>query len=230
MARTTTPPRFYAMSQLAFLDRDVSQFGWSAVSPSRPALSHSAARTGRQAKRTAARSHAQPPLCGEHGEHGEHWTLMAGARGAKLDQAGCVRTSASASRPLYGAREAEAGGPSKSVTATPSISVILLSQASQPSGQPGGRGPPRHAAGRRRHWRGAAGASGERRVRVIIARPPERREVPAEVQFEVARNTVTDTVPSPKLLCRAATELCAIRRSLSQKEPRARCQAATVRR
>jgi hypothetical protein len=126
MARTTTPPRFYAMSQLAFLDRDVSQFGWSAVSPSRPALSQSAARTGRQAKRTAARSHAQPPLCGEHGEHGEHWTLMAGARGAKLDQAGCVRTSASASRPLYGAREAEAGGPSKSVTATPSISVILL--------------------------------------------------------------------------------------------------------
>ena len=72
--------------------------------------------------------------------------------------------------------------------------------------------------------------AGERRVRVIIARPPERREVPAEVQFEVARNTVTDTVPSPKLLCRAATELCAIRRSLSQKEPRARCQAATVRR
>jgi hypothetical protein len=126
MARTTTPPRFYAMSQLAFLDRDVSQFGWSAVSPSRPALSQSAARTGRQAKRTAARSHAQPPLCVEHGEHGEHWTLMAGARGAKLDQAGCVRTSASASRPLYGAREAEAGGPSKSVTATPSISVILL--------------------------------------------------------------------------------------------------------
>ena len=126
MARTTTPPRFYAMSQLAFLDRDVSQFGWSAVSPSRSALSQSAARTGRQAKRTAARSHAQPSLCGEHGEHGEHWTLMAGARGAKLDQAGCVRTSASASRPLYGAREAEAGGPSKSVTATPSISVILL--------------------------------------------------------------------------------------------------------
>ncbi len=35
--------------------------------------------------------------------------------------------------------------------------------------------------------------AGERRVRVIIARPPERREAPAEVQFEVARNTVTDT-------------------------------------
>ena len=31
------------------------------------------------------------------------------------------------------------------------------------------------------------------RTRVIMVRPPERREVPAEVQFEVARNTVTDT-------------------------------------
>ena len=55
----------------------VSQFGWSAVSPSRPAPSQCAARSGRQGKRAAARSHAQPPLCGEHGEHGEHWTLMA---------------------------------------------------------------------------------------------------------------------------------------------------------
>jgi hypothetical protein len=30
-------------------------------------------------------------------------------------------------------------------------------------------------------------------IRVIVVSPPERREVPAEVQFEVARNTVTDT-------------------------------------
>ena len=29
-------------------------------------------------------------------------------------------------------------------------------------------------------------------IRVIIVFPPERREVPAEVQFEVAPNTVTD--------------------------------------
>src|SRR5208283_1968021 len=29
-------------------------------------------------------------------------------------------------------------------------------------------------------------------IRVIVVRPPERREVPAEVQFEVAPNTVTD--------------------------------------
>jgi hypothetical protein len=27
---------------------------------------------------------------------------------------------------------------------------------------------------------------------VIVVRPPERRQVPAEVQFEVARNAVTD--------------------------------------
>ena len=30
-------------------------------------------------------------------------------------------------------------------------------------------------------------------LRVITVRPPERREVPAEVQFEVAGNAVTDT-------------------------------------
>src|SRR6202021_360898 len=29
-------------------------------------------------------------------------------------------------------------------------------------------------------------------IRVIVVRPPERREVPAEVQFEVARDAVTD--------------------------------------
>src|ERR1700676_4762907 len=29
-------------------------------------------------------------------------------------------------------------------------------------------------------------------IRVIVVRPPERRQVPAEVQFEVARNAVTD--------------------------------------
>jgi len=31
------------------------------------------------------------------------------------------------------------------------------------------------------------------RIRVIVVRPPERRQVPAEVQFEVARNAVTHT-------------------------------------
>src|ERR1700721_3507089 len=31
-------------------------------------------------------------------------------------------------------------------------------------------------------------------IRVIVVRPPERRQVPAEVQFEVARNAVTDIV------------------------------------
>ena len=75
-------------------DLYVSLFGWSAVSPSRPARSQSASRSGGQGKRAAARSHAQPPLCGEHGEHGEHWTLMAAAGGATLDQAGCIQTSA----------------------------------------------------------------------------------------------------------------------------------------
>ena len=105
-------------------DLYVSQFGWSAVSPSRPARSQSASRSGRQGKRATARSHAQPPLCGEHGEHGEHWTLMATATGATLDQAGCVRTSASHNP--YRHREAEAGSPSKNVTATPSIGAILL--------------------------------------------------------------------------------------------------------
>jgi len=109
-----------------FFDRHVSRFGWSAVSPSRPALSQSAACSGGQGKRAAARSHAQPPLRGEHGEHGEHWTLMAVARGATLDQAEGVRTSASASHNPYRAREAEPGSPSKSVTTTLSISVILL--------------------------------------------------------------------------------------------------------
>ena len=82
LVEVTIPP-----SQLAFFERHVSRFGWSAVSPSRPALSQSAACSGGQGKRAAARSHAQPPFRGEHGEHGEHWTLMAAARGATLDQA-----------------------------------------------------------------------------------------------------------------------------------------------
>ena len=50
-------------------DLHVSQFGWSAVSPSWPAISLSAGHRGGQGKRAAARSHAQPHLCGEHGEH-----------------------------------------------------------------------------------------------------------------------------------------------------------------
>src|SRR5512147_341232 len=37
-------------------------------------------------------------------------------------------------------------------------------------------------------WRQSAGLC----IPVIVVRPPERREVPAEVQFEVAPNTVTD--------------------------------------
>ena len=40
--------RDYAMSRSAFFDRDVSQFGWSAVSPSRPAISQSVGRSGHQ--------------------------------------------------------------------------------------------------------------------------------------------------------------------------------------
>ena len=98
-------------SQPTFPDRHVSQFGRSAVSPSRPTLSQSAVRSGRQGKRAAARSHAQPPLCGEHGEPGEHWTLMAAAHGATLDQAGCVRTSASASHNPYSASGSGSGKP-----------------------------------------------------------------------------------------------------------------------
>ena len=98
-------------SQPTVPDRHVSQFGRSAVSPSRPTLSQSAVRSGRQGKRAAARSHAQPPLCGEHGEPGEHWTLMAAAHGATLDQAGCVRTSASASHNPYSASGSGSGKP-----------------------------------------------------------------------------------------------------------------------
>src|SRR5271165_1202991 len=104
----TIPP-----SRPTFVDLHVSQFGWSAVSPSRPAISQSVGRSGGQGKRAAARSHAQPPLCGEHGEHGEHWTLMAAATGPTLDQAGCVRTSASASHNPYSASGSGSGKPIK---------------------------------------------------------------------------------------------------------------------
>jgi hypothetical protein len=83
----------------------VSQFGWSAVSPSRPALSQSAACSASTA---------------------EHWTLMAVARGATLDQAEGVRTSASASHNPYRAREAEPGSPSKTSLLTTSESAIML--------------------------------------------------------------------------------------------------------
>jgi hypothetical protein len=103
------------LSQPTFPDRHVSQFGRSAVSPPRPTLSQSAVRSGRQGKRAAAQSHAQPPLCGEHGEHGEHWTLMAAAHGATLDQAGCVQTSASASHNPYSASGSGSGKPIKKV-------------------------------------------------------------------------------------------------------------------
>ena len=57
---------------------------------------------------------------------------MAVARGATLDQAEGVRTSASASHNSYRAREAEPGSPSKSVTTTLSISVILLNFPTAP--------------------------------------------------------------------------------------------------
>ena len=67
--RSSDRPCNYAMSRPTLLDLHVSQFGRSAVFPSRPAISESAGRHGGQGKRVAARSHAQPPLCGEHGEH-----------------------------------------------------------------------------------------------------------------------------------------------------------------
>src|SRR6202167_5826402 len=79
----------------------VSQFGWSAVSPSRPARSQSASRSGRQGKRAAARSHAPPPLSAEQVESEAIWTCRSAATGVTLDQAGCVRTSASASHNPY---------------------------------------------------------------------------------------------------------------------------------
>ena len=60
---------------------------------------------------------------------GEHCTLRAAATGATLRQAGCVGTSASASRNPYGTSGSGSGKPSKSVTATPSIFVILLTMS-----------------------------------------------------------------------------------------------------
>ena len=60
---------------------------------------------------------------------GEHWTLRAVATSATLRQAGCIGTSASASRNPYGTSGSGSGKPSKSVTATPSIFVILLNKS-----------------------------------------------------------------------------------------------------
>ena len=100
----------------------------NAVSPSRPTISQSVGRSGGQGKRAAARSHAQPFRCGEHGEHGEHWTLMDAATGVTLDQAGCLpnfRFPQSLQHEGSGS-----GKSSKSVTATPSIAVILLTPGS----------------------------------------------------------------------------------------------------
>src|SRR5271166_3352790 len=116
----TIPP-----SRPTFVDLHVSQFGWSAVSPSRPAISQSVGRSGGQGKRAAARSHAQPPLCGEHGEHGEHWTLM-GRCDQRLIRLGASELPLPLPTIPTARREAEAGSPSKSVTTTPSIAVILL--------------------------------------------------------------------------------------------------------
>ena len=47
--------------------------GRDAFRPDAPASA--AARNAGQGKRGATRTHAQPPLGGEHGEDGEHWTL-----------------------------------------------------------------------------------------------------------------------------------------------------------
>src|SRR5690349_22751128 len=49
--------------------------------------------------------------------------------------------------------------------------------------------------------------TGARRFRVIFVRPPELREVPAEVQFKVAPNTVADV-----------TDLCAARLRVRQRQ------------
>ena len=61
---------------------------------------------------------------------GERCTLRAAATGATLRQAGCVGTSASASRNPYGTSGSGSEKPSKSATATPSIIVILLTRTS----------------------------------------------------------------------------------------------------
>ena len=63
-------------------------FGWSAVFPPRPASSWCAEQSGCQGKRAAARSHAQPHLCGEHGEHGEHWNLTVASTAPGLSGSG----------------------------------------------------------------------------------------------------------------------------------------------
>jgi len=46
---------------------------WDVPRPDAPASA--GARNAGQGKRAATRTHAQPPLGGEHGEDGEHWTL-----------------------------------------------------------------------------------------------------------------------------------------------------------
>jgi len=107
-------------------DLHVSQFGWSAVSPSRPAISQSAGHRGGQGKRAAARSHAQPHLCGEHGEHRRALDLEGRGDQRNASSGWGIGTSASASRNPYGTSGSGSGKPSKSVTATPSIFVILL--------------------------------------------------------------------------------------------------------
>src|ERR1700686_8743 len=54
--------------------------------------------------------------------------------------------------------------------------------------------PPKFALwSRRADFRNTGRRSARLRIRVIDVRPPERRQVPAEVHFEVARNAVTDT-------------------------------------
>src|SRR5271166_1134506 len=105
----TIPP-----SRPTFVDLHVSQFGWSAVSPSRPAISQSVGRSGGQGKRAAA-------------------SLRRAWRARRaLDLDGPLRPAQRLIRlgaselplPLptipTARREAEAGSPSKSVTTTPS--------------------------------------------------------------------------------------------------------------
>src|SRR5271166_3116973 len=96
----TIPP-----SRPTFVDLHVSQFGWSAVSPSRPAISRSVGRGGGQGKRAAASLRRA---------WGARRALDLDGRCDRrnADQAGCVRTSASASHNPY---SASGGGSGKHI-------------------------------------------------------------------------------------------------------------------
>src|SRR5271165_5017154 len=108
----TIPP-----SRPTFVDLHVSQFGWSAVSPSRPAISQSVGRSGGQGKRRAWRARRALDLDGPLRPAQRLIRLGASELPLPLPTIPTAR------------REAEAGSPSKSVTTTPSIAVILLTLA-----------------------------------------------------------------------------------------------------